>query len=80
MSQTTAGSAALPPSSDYVQIDDEVTWLPLTLIIQDVAIGGAGMVTPGGAVMINPQPEPPGGRVTINPQPEPPKPAKQLIK
>jgi hypothetical protein len=69
---------SLPPSPDYVRIDDEVTWLPSTLVIQNAVAGTSKPGSPGGAVMINPQPEPPGGRVTINPQPEPPRPAKSL--
>lgn len=72
------GQAASPPSPDYVRIDDEVTWLPTTLVIQSTVAVNARPGTPGGAVMINPQPEPPGGQVTINPQPEPPQPARLL--
>lgn len=59
---------ARPPSPNYVQIDDEVTWLPATLIFNEIAIidpQPPGMAKPGWVDplqkrSINPQPEPPG--------------------
>lgn len=54
-------AARLAPR-DYVKIDDEVTWLPLTLQFEAK-----------GATRLSPQPDLPGSRKMINPQPEPPK-------
>lgn len=62
-----APGASRPPSPNFVQIDDEVTWLPVTLIFNEAAIidpqppgaGKPGLVVPGQQRWINPQPEPP---------------------
>lgn len=56
---------ARPPSPNYVQIDDEITWLPATLTYPQTGIvdpqppGSIKPVSPAQRKMINPQPEPP---------------------
>ncbi|HPJ96156.1 MAG TPA: hypothetical protein PK022_02525 [Syntrophales bacterium] len=45
------------PSADYITIDDDVTWLPLTIHFPSLRV-----TDPSGLVEINPQPEPPGGK------------------
>lgn len=58
---------ARPPSPNYMQIDDEITWLPATLTYQQTGIidpqppGSVkpGLVAPLQKKAINPQPEPP---------------------
>ena len=49
--------AATLPRSEYVQIDDEVTWLPAVFQCQTK-----------GATQLSPQPDPPGLRAPFNPQ------------
>ncbi len=67
---TKTEAAKLPPTS-VIQIDDDVTWLPLTISF-----------TPKASVQLNPQPEPPAPPVSprLNPQPEPPMPSNPVKK
>lgn len=65
---------ARPPSPNYVQIDDEITWLPATLTYQQTGIADPqppGSVKPG---MVSPGMVSPAQRKMLNPQPEPPMP------
>lgn len=54
-----AAGRKLPPSPNYVQIDDEITWLPANLIFKGTAlIDPDPPYKPG---TLSPQPDPPGG-------------------
>lgn len=70
-------AAAQMPASEYVKIDDEVTWLPAMLTVQTPAAGGMGqpMMSPVGPRSINPQPEPPKSMRKLG-DPDPPPAAK----
>jgi hypothetical protein len=50
--------ASTLPRQDYVQIDDEVTWLPVTFQCEGK-----------GATQLSPQPDPPGLHKPVKPQP-----------
>ncbi len=51
---TKEAASKLPPT-DYIKIDDEVTWLPITIIYQPVKI-----ILKTGLNELSPQPDPPG--------------------
>lgn len=57
------------PKTDYVMIDDEITWLPATLIFQPAgAIDPCPPSKPAGAI----DPQPPTKPRGLSPQPDPP--------
>jgi hypothetical protein len=70
-------AAAKMPPTEYVKIDDEVTWLPAMLTVQTSAASGMGqpMMSPVGPRLINPQPEPPKQMHKLG-DPDPPPGAK----
>jgi len=51
---TKEAASKLPPT-DYIKIDDEVTWLPITIFYQPVKI-----ILKTGVNELSPQPDPPG--------------------
>lgn len=60
MNRLTREKAVKRPKSDYVQIDDDITWLPIILTFQ--LIGIIDPVPPSKPRALSPQPDPPGKR------------------